>query len=590
MNPRSKLPHPAPIRILMVEDDPGDAQRMRELIEAAEGGAVDIAHAQGVEAGLRTLRDEEFDVVLLDLSLEEGQGLDSLGRARVAAATVPIIVMADQVDENLALRALRFGAQDYLVKGDSDERLVSRTIHYAVERHRILTDLAVARQREHYLANHDALTALPNRGAFLDHLRRGLAHAARYDKQLAVLFLDIDRFKGINDTLGHPVGDQLLKVVAERLARALRRTDSVARLGGDEFLIMIQDVKRDYDPARVAEKLVGALGKPCALDGREYRISASVGIAVYPRDGIDAHVLIRNADTAMYQAKADQVSGYSYYTEGMNEIVAQRLDLERRLREAIEARSFVLHYQPVVDVDLGAVVGAEALLRWREPGGGLISPASFVPVAEETGLIAHIGRWALRQACEDVVGWTPSAPIPPRISVNVSSRQLLDPSFPDFVTRTLRDTGLEPNRLELEITESSVLHERGTTLAALQVLRRLRVRVTIDDFGTGYSALTALKYLPVDGLKIDRSFVGDVANDPATATIATGLLTMAAGLGIMATAEGVATPEQLRFLYDRGCRQMQGYLFGKPMPSSEFAAHLKDDSGPWNEALSWVPD
>jgi diguanylate cyclase (GGDEF)-like protein len=590
MNPRSKLPHPAPIRILMVEDDPGDAQRMRELIDAAEGGAVDIAHAQGVEAALRTLRDEEFDVVLLDLSLEEGQGLDSLGRARVAAATVPIIVMADQVDENLALRALRFGAQDYLVKGDSDARLVSRTIHYAVERHRILTDLAVARQREHYLANHDALTALPNRGAFLDHLRRGLAHAARYDKQLAVLFLDIDRFKGINDTLGHPVGDQLLKIVAERLARALRRTDSVARLGGDEFLIMIQDVKRDHDPARVAEKLVCALGKPCALDGREYRISASVGIAVYPRDGIDAHVLIRNADTAMYQAKADQVSGYSYYTEGMNELVAQRLDLERRLREAIEARSFVLHYQPVVDVDLGAVVGAEALLRWREPGGGLISPASFVPVAEETGLIAHIGRWALRQACEDVMGWTPSAPIPPRISVNVSSRQLLDPGFPDFVARTLRDTGLEPSRLELEITESSVLHERGTTLATLQVLRRLRVRVTIDDFGTGYSALTALKYLPVDGLKIDRSFVGDVANDPATATIATGLLTMAAGLGIMATAEGVATPEQLRFLYDRGCRQMQGYLFGKPMPSSEFAAHLKDDSGPWNEALSWVPD
>ncbi len=590
MNVRATLPHPSPVRILLVEDDANAADSLQALIEQAEGGAVDIEAAASVEEGLRKLRDASYDVVLLDLSLEEGEGLDTLGRARIAAASVPIVVMAEEADENLALRALRFGAQDYLVKGEPDGRLVGRTLRYAVERHRILADLAVARQREHYLATHDSLTALPNRGAFLDHLRRGIAHASRYDKQLAVIFVDLNRFKAINDTLGHPVGDEVLKVAADRISQTLRRTDSVARLGGDEFLILLQDVQRDHDPARVAEKLLAALAQPCKLESRDYRISASAGIAVFPRDGIDPHVLLRNADTAMYSAKADALHGYSYYTEGMNEIVAQRFNLENLLSRAVEEKSFVLHYQPQIDVDLGVVVGAEALLRWRDAAGGLISPATFIGMAEETGMINRIGRWALRQACRDAGRWAGATPVPPRIAVNISSRQLVDPAFPDFVSGLLRDEDLDPGRLEIEITESCVLQERGTTLACLQVLRKLGARVTIDDFGTGYSALTALRTLPVDGLKIDRSFVSDIPDDPATSTIATGLLTMANGLGLAATAEGVTTPEQLQFLYDRGCRKMQGYLFGKPVPREEFDALLAQGTGPWEEALSWLRD
>jgi len=577
----------APIRVLVVEDDPADAQWLRTLLEASREVAFEVAAAGNVEDGLRRLRDECFQAVLLDLSLEEGQGLAALARARIAAATVPIIAMATQRDENLAIRALRFGAQDYLVKRVSDAQAVIRTLRHAVERHHILTDLATARQREHYLAMHDALTGLPNRSAFLDQLRRTLHYATRHDKQLAVLFLDLDRFKSINDTLGHPVGDDLLKVIADRLTHSLRQSDLVARFGGDEFLIALPDVERDHDAARVAQKLSDVLAKPCELDGREYRVSVSIGIALFPRDGSDTDLLIRNADTAMYHAKADPGCGYSYYADGMNDIVAERLDLEHGLREAIERERFVLHYQPQVDTQSGELVGAEALVRWRDPVRGLIPPAAFVPMAEETGMVAAIGKWVLGRACADAVSWRTRIPL--RVGVNVSSKQLIDADFADFVARTLRETGLDPERLQIEITESSVLEQRGPTLATLHALRRLGCGVVIDDFGTGYAALTALKWLPVVGLKIDRSFVANLGAenpDRTDATIATGLISIAQGLGLEVVAEGVETVPQLEFLRARGCHLMQGYLLAKPLPREEFQAEL--DRAPWEDVLAEI--
>lgn len=577
---RSPLDLP-PIRVLLVEDEPADAASLRRLLHASHEVRFEVAEVGGVEDALLRLRDERFHAVLLDLSLEEGQGLEALARARIAAATVPIIVMASQADEELAVRALRFGAQDYLVKGVSDARLVVRTLRHAVERHRILTDLASARQREHYLAMHDSLTGLSNRSSFLDHLRRMIGYAARHQRRAAVLFLDLDRFKSINDTLGHPVGDDLLKVVAERLGRSLRQTDLVARLGGDEFLIAVPDIEREHDVARVAHKLVTALSQPAQLGAREYRISASVGIALFPRDGTDADVLIRNADTAMYHAKAECGRGYSYYSDGMNEIVAERLDLEHGLREAIEYERFVLHYQVQIDVATGALIGAEALLRWRDPVRGLIPPAVFVPMAEETGMVAAIGKWVLTRACCDAAAWRTKHPL--RVAVNVSSKQLVDTEFADSVARALRESGLPPERLQIEITESSVLEQRGPTLATLQALRRLGCGVVIDDFGTGYAALTALKWLPADGLKIDRSFVANLTTDPTDATIATGLIHIARGLGLEVMAEGIETQEQLAFLRANDCRYMQGYLFAKPVPREEFQALL--DEAPWEDLL-----
>lgn len=570
-----------PIRVLLVEDEAADASSLRRLLGTSREVRFEVAEAGGVEDGLRRLRDERFQAVLLDLSLEEGHGLEALARARIAAATVPIIVMASRADEELAVRALRFGAQDYLVKGVSDGQVVVRTLRHAVERHRILTDLAAARQREHYLAMHDALTGLSNRSSFLDHLRRMISYAARHQKRAAVLFLDLDRFKSINDTLGHPVGDELLKVVAERLGRSLRQTDLVARLGGDEFLIALPDLEREHDAARVACKLVNVLSQPSQLGEREYRISASAGIALFPRDGTDADVLIRNADTAMYHAKAECGRGYSYYSDGMNEIVAERLDLEHGLREAIERERFVLHYQAQIDVETGALVGAEALLRWRDPVRGLIPPAVFIPMAEETGMVASIGKWALTRACCDAASWSTRHPL--RVAVNVSSKQLVDAAFADAVARALRESGLPPERLQIEITESSVLEQRGPTLATLQALRRLGCGIVIDDFGTGYAALTALKWLPADGLKIDRSFVANLTTDPTDATIATGLIHIARGLGLEVMAEGIETQEQLTFLRSNGCRYMQGYLFAKPVPREDFQAFL--DEAPWEDAL-----
>jgi diguanylate cyclase (GGDEF)-like protein len=572
----------APIRVLLVEDDVTDARSVRSLLEATQEVSFEVAEATGVEDGLRRLRDEKFHAVLLDLSLEEGEGLEALARARIAAATVPIIAMASEADGDLAVRALRYGAQDYLVKGGSEPRLVVRTLRHAVERHRILTDLAAARQREHYLAMHDSLTGLSNRSAFLDHLRRMLSYATRHQKNAAVLFLDLDRFKSVNDTVGHPIGDDLLKVVGERLTRCLRATDLVARLGGDEFLIALPDVEREHDAARVAKKVLHALGQPSRIGEREYRVSASVGIALFPRDGADVDVLIRNADTAMYHAKAQHGRGYSYYADGMNEVVAERLDLEHGLREAIERERFVLHYQVQVDVMTGAASGAEALLRWRDPTRGLIPPAIFVPMAEETGMIASIGKWVVARACADAAAWS----VPLRVSVNVSSKQLVDPDFADDVARALRESGLPPDRLQIEITESSVLEQRGPTLATLHALQRLGCSIVIDDFGTGYAALTALRWLPADGLKIDRSFVANVTTDRVDATISTGLVSIARDLGLEVTAEGVETIEQLAFLRGHGCRLMQGYLLGKPVPREEFVASLEEAA--WEEILSEV--
>ena len=329
------------------------------------------------------------------------------------------------------------------------------------------------------------------------------------------------------------------------------------------------------------------LAKPCELGGREYRVSASIGIALFPRDGADTDVLIRNADTAMYHAKAQPGCGYSYYADGMNDVVAERLDLEHGLREAIERERFVLHYQPQVDTQSGVLVGAEALVRWRDPIRGLIPPASFVPMAEETGMVAAIGKWVLTRACADAVLWRSRVPL--RVGVNVSSKQLIDADFADFVARTLRETGLPPERLQIEITESSVLEQRGPTLATLQALRRLGCGVVIDDFGTGYAALTALKWLPAVGLKLDRSFVANLGaehRDRTDATIAAGLISIAQGLGLEVVAEGVETAPQLEFLRARGCHLMQGYLLAKPIAREEFQAEL--DRAPWEDVLAEI--
>jgi diguanylate cyclase (GGDEF)-like protein len=573
------------IRVLLIEDDPADAKWIEEILAQASEVLFETSHAQSLEHGLRLLRDGDFQCTLLDLSLEEGEGLDTLARAKVAASAVPIIAMTSLDDEVLALQALRFGAQDYLVKGDSDARLVRRTVRHAVERHRILADLAQARQQEHYLATHDALTGLPNRLAFQEQLRRTLAYSARSEKEVGVLFLDVDRFKNINDSLGHPTGDELLRIVSERIRGILRSSDMVARLGGDEFVMMLQDVQREHDPGRVAQKLTDALGAPCVLEGREYRITASIGIAIYPRDGVDHDTLIRNADTAMYHAKAEGLNRFSYYSAAMNSVVSRRLDLENGLRSALERDCFLLNYQPQIDLDGGALCGVEALLRWSDTERGSVGPTEFIPIAEETGLIHPIGEWVLRTACREGVQWQEGPGRGLKIGVNVSTRQLADPSFALVVARALRDSGLEPTRLELEITESSVLQERGVTLSTVRRIQDLGVRIAIDDFGTGYSALSALKHLPVSTIKLDRSFVRDIPNRGPDMTITGGLIGIARELDVQVVAEGVENRNQRDVLFERGCTRMQGFLFGRPIPAAELESELARRLPSWTRGV-----
>ena len=578
----------APIRLLLVEDDPEDSRRLSRALELADNIRFEISHAAQVEDALQELRDGDYDVVLLDLSLPEGEGIDALARARLATSSVPFVVMTSRDDETEALRALRFGAQDYVVKGESNPQLLVRAIRYAVERHRLLMDLETSRRREHFLATHDGLTGLHNRVALLEAFKRSLAYATRHERQLGVVFLDLDRFKKINDSLGHSSGDEVLKRVAERIAGSVRKSDLIARLGGDEFVALIHDVTDEAVPARVVEKILETISRPFLLGGDQYSVTASAGVAIFPQDGLDADELIKLADIAMYKAKMDGRNRFHFYTDGMNQIVVERLQLENRLREAIDSKGFVLCYQPQVDVALGTVTGAEALVRWKQPGKGLVPPQQFIVLAEETGLIDQLGEWVLRQACKDAARWATEGYHDLSVSVNVSPIQLRLRSFPETVVQILRETELNPRSLTLEITESAVMEPRGLTLSTLCSLREIGVRISIDDFGTGYSSLAALRHLPADELKIDRTFVSGVLDDPADATITRSLVDMSRGLGLVAVAEGIETREQGDKLLRQGCHRMQGYLFGKPAPDSEFRAVLSGKNSAWEDELAEV--
>ncbi len=587
----SQIPHvdplPASIRLLLIVSDPAVAARVRQHLSESRACLFEVLETTSLKEGLQQLeQDAAVEVVLLDLRAADAAGLDALASARAVSQEVPIVVLTGEEDEAQAVRALRLGAHDYLIDAASDSRLVIRTLRHAVERQRMLRDLSLARQREFYLATHDGLTGLANRWAFHDQLRRALASASRNRSYLAVMVLDLDRFKAINDTLSHAFGDELLKAVAERLTAVVRESDLVARAGGDEFVVMLPDLRRDYDPAKVADHLLEALARPYRLGEREYWITTTIGVVVYPRDGADADTLLRNADAALFHAKSQGPNRYRFYADGMNAAALERLEIETGLREALERNEIFVHYQPQIDVESGEVFGVEALVRWRHPRRGVVSPAAFIPVAEETGVINAVGEWVLRTACADAARWIAAGASNLRLAVNVSSRQLGHKGFASVVSRALRESGLEPERLELEITESSVMRERGVTLAALLVARKLGVRVAIDDFGTGYSSLTALKRLPVDVIKIDRSFVRGVVSEAADATITRALVRMGQGLGLEVIAEGVETEAQRDTLRGFGCRLMQGYLFDRPMEAAELERKLLEGEARWRGVRS----
>lgn len=429
-------------------------------------------------------------------------------------------------------------------------------------------------QRLQHMAHYDLLTNLPNRSLMYDRLKQAISLAKRYQYPVAVMLLDIDRFKEVNDTLGHHVGDQLLMEASFRLIGCVRESDTIARMGGDEFLVILSEVGNANNVAHVAQKLLEALSMPFQLDAQDVFVSASIGIAMYPSDGDDMHMLVRSADTAMYHAKAQGKNNFKFFTEGINRSTVERFMLESRFRRALEKLEFQLNYQPKVDLATGKMTGMEALLRWYHPEQGSVNPSLFIPLAEETGLVIPLGEWALREACRQSKAWQNEGMQPLRVSVNLSARHFHKKGLIDMIIRVLEETGLDPRHLMLEITESTIIENVEETIDTLNEFRAMGIGISVDDFGTGFSSLNYLNRFSIDELKIDKTFIQDISAKSDSRKVITAIIALAHNLNLKVVAEGVETEEQLRFLRENDCDQVQGYYFSRPLSTEEFSRQV----------------
>ena len=555
--------------VLLIEDNPGDARLIREMIAEDPEAPFELHFAERLALGLDFLASKPASVVLLDLSLPDSLGLETFAKVYAHSPGVPIIVLTGTDDKTVARKAVQGGAQDFLVKGKLDRELLVRAMQYSIERKRYQVQI------EHQ-ANYDSLTGLPNRSLLHDRLRQAV-FAQRHVRAIAVVFIDLDHFKFVNDSMGHGAGDELLKTMSERLRSVLRDGDTVARLGGDEFVLILNDQGNEEIIFRAMQRVAAKVNEPVVIEGKELYITCSAGISLYPQDGPDVDTLLKNADVAMYRAKEAGRNNFQFFTAEMNQIVNERLQLEHSLRGALERKEFLLHFQQKVNVRTGAVVGSEALLRWMHPEWGLVRPVRFIPLAEETGLIVQIGEWVLEEACRQNVAWQKEGLEPGIVSVNLSARQFRQEGLVRAVSRILVHTGLDPSALELELTESMVMHNAEAAIATLQGLKSLGLTLSVDDFGTGYSSLAYLKDLPIDTLKIDRSFVRDItsAGAPDEGVLAQAIISLGHSLDLKVIAEGVETDAQLRFLAKHKCDEVQGFLLAHPAPADELPVLLK---------------
>jgi diguanylate cyclase (GGDEF)-like protein len=562
------------IKVLLVEDDEDDYIITRDLLSEIAEKHYELEWVSSYDPALESMQENKCDVYLLDYRLGEHTGLDLLQEAIENGCTAPIILLTGQGDHQVDVEAMKAGASDYLIKGRINADSLERSIRYSIERKK-------SEKRILQLAFYDSLTGLPNQTSYRDRLQQVIAHARRYNRIAAVLFLDLDNFKRINDTLGHRAGDHLLKLVSERLNGTIRSSDTlsrngldkfqstVARQGGDEFTLILTEIRNPEDAAKVAHRLVRKLSEPYKLEGYEVFITVSIGIAIFPVDGEDIDSILMNADAAMYHAKKQGKNNFQFYRLTMNERAMERLNLENDLRKALERDELLLHFQPKVGIESGKVVGMEALIRWQHPEIGMVSPAEFIPMAEETGLIVPIGEWVLQAACAQINAWQAQGLAPIPVSVNISSQQFQHQELLITIGRLLESSGIPPERLMLEITESVIMQNTDSTFDILNTLTAMGLRLLIDDFGTGYSSLSYLKRLPVFAIKIDRSFINDIATNPDDAAIIKAIIAMAQNLKLKVVAEGVETEEQLAFLRDEQCDVMQGYLFSRPLPAEE---------------------
>lgn len=565
-------------RILIIDDEPVIRNVLCSVLR--EGYA--CTEAGSAEEALSLLRSEQFDLVISDINMGGMSGLEMIPHVHTATPNTVVMMISGENGIETAIEALRVGAFDYLVK-PFDVQHVEAAVRRALDHHSLLEakhlhenhleELVKQRTEElNHQANHDSLTDLPNRILFEDRLTQAVVHAGRHQQKVAMLFLALDRFKKVHDTLGHALGCRLLRGVAERLTGCVHKGSTVARFEGDEFAMLLthSDGTEIEDVVETIYQVNESFKVPFILDGNEVFITTSIGISLYPDDGRDAPTLLKNAGAALYRAKEQGGNNYQFYTADMNAKALRRLVLEGNLRRALERSEFEVYYQPQLDMSTGQIVGMEALVRWRHPELGLISPIEFIPLAEDIGLIIPLGEWVLRTACAQSKSWQDEGLGPVSLSVNLSARQFQQANLFDVVAQILLETKIDPHYLELELTESSIMKNAEAAVMTLSTLKVLGVRISIDDFGTGYSSLAYLKRLPLDVLKIDSSFVRDVTSNPDDAILVEAIITLAHNLRLKVIAEGVETPEQLEFLSQLRCDEWQGYLYSKPLPAEAF--------------------
>ena len=601
--PRLSLPSDGVLRVLLVDNDEAEAARSNAGLTARLGDRVATIHVATLASAIRTLMETSFDAIVLELGVSDAKGVATLAGVRGAAPSVPVVVYTRELDDGLMLRALRAGAQECLSKRDTPPEGLARALSFAIERQRRLATLEAARSEAAHRATHDPLTGLANRELFLDQLERALAFGARYSRKTGLLFVDLDGFKAINDTMGHATGDQLLKAVATRLLDSVRRSDAVARLGGDEFVVLLPDVTSRRDVAHVRDTILLFLQEPIDIGGGQTLVcEASIGSAMSPLDGASAQELLDAADMEMYRDKNVRRKGRtatpahgvgvgltprSVAAAGGDSRDGRPLESvphrrEARLREAMRRDEFEVHYQPILDVVADRVVAAEALLRWRDPDRGLVLPSTFLPLAEDTGLIVPIGEQVLRTACEAIVRWREQGASPDlRVSVNLSAVQLREHAFERRVAAILAETGCPADSLTLELTENSTMVDGEVAIETLRALKALGLRLVVDDFGVGFASLTFLREAPVDGIKIDRRFVSQMITDKRDLAIVGSLVRLARGLGLDVIAEGVENAEQSQRLARLQCFEQQGRHFSDAVPDAGMVTLL--ESAPMSE-------
>ncbi len=571
--------HNRPIKVLLIDENTDYQQTIERWLQESHTFHYVLSYLPNYQLALSEILSEIYDICLINYEIANKQGLLLLCEANSHQCNTPLILLTDHDDTEIDLLAMVSGATDYLVKSTLNAQLLERSIRYGIERKQTEKKLLLANEQNRRLAEYDTLTGLANRNLFNKTLTEILARAKRSNLVVAVLFLDLDNFKAINDSLGHDIGDLLLQDIATRLRQSLRKTDPIFRLGGDEFTIIIEG---DYDMnkiATVAEKIIHLIRQVFVLRGNQVFITASVGIATSLHLNLDAETLLKSADTAMYSEKQKGGNNHQFFTAKLNQQVLRRIAVEKNLRHAMEKKEFFLHYQPRVDLRTGLIVGVEALARWHNSELHTVPPLDFIPVAEDTGMICMLGEWVIQTACEQLQAWRAQGITQlPRMSVNLSIRQLNQENLVEVIQHILAVTQIAPAQLELEITESTIMNQPEANIAILDQLHALGITIAVDDFGTGYSSLAYLKLLPLDALKIDRMFVQDILLDN-NAVLVKAIITLGKSLGLLVVAEGVETKQQLDFLREHQCDEMQGYYFSQPVSADALTDML---TGPKN--------